>query len=494
MPDDEVPSAPIGRRRSALHWLLVVAVAGIAGVAALSVVGVEGSVGPGRVSIHAGWDADSATTIAIPPLGDVVFDTHRAPLAIEARIDEIDPVAAQELAVDRTAVARLDRIATAALRSLLWSWAWRAMVVAFVAGAIAGALAWPRRVLPPMVGACAGLLAVVVLLASTWIDFSRTSLRDPEYRGALERAPEVLAAIDRDWGGLGEVPGRLRILASNITELYAAVGSEGGTEITDGRDDDVLILHISDVHSNPIGLELARGLATGFDVDAIVDTGDLTSFGLPVESRIGELIADMPVPYYFVPGNHDTRANRSALDAYPNVTLVDGQVVEIGDVSLLGVADPAITANGEDSDEVANAKRDAQAPEVAARVAQLRPDVLAVASIRQAADTLGDVPLVIAGNSHRRSERVNDGTRLLTVGSAGATGLGVLTEKQDRPYEAEILHLRNGRLVTIDYVTFEGVAGDYTVSRRIVTPTEPLSRDHTNTRTSPQSVPSTLGR
>jgi hypothetical protein len=486
---------PRDRPRKIAHWVLVLIVATAAGVLAVSVVDVHGTVGPGRVSVRGGWDLRSDTTIAIPPLGEVVFDTHRAPLAIRARIDEIDPTAAQELALDRRAVERFDESAPAELRSLLWSWVWRALLVALVAGAVAGALAWPRRPLPPLVGAVTALLVVTVLVAGTWIGFSRDALRDPEYHGALERAPEVLAAIDRDWGGLGRIPGRLRLLATNITELTAAVGTTGSD--SDGSSavpaDEVRVLHISDVHSNPIGLELVRGLATGFDVDAIVDTGDLTSFGLPVESRIGGLIADMPVPYYFVPGNHDSRANRAALDAYPNVTLLDGQVVEIGDLRLLGFADPAITANGEDSDEEANQKRDAQAPRIAARVAALEPDALAVAAVRQAADSVGKVPLVISGNSHRRADRVDEGTRILTVGSTGATGVGALTVDTDLPYEAEILRFRARRLTAIDYVTFEGTGGDYTVSRRVVTPTAGSSRVRTSPTTSPRPTPSTLG-
>ena len=459
-----------GRRRPWLHWVLVVVAAAIAGIAAVSVVSTHGDVGPGHVSLHGRWTTQPDTTIAIPPLGEVVFDTHRAPLGIEARIDEIDPAAAQQLATDRTSVTKFEAEATDELRALLVGWAWRACFVAIVAGALAGALVWPRRGLPPLIGAVAALTAVSMLLAVTWFDFSRSALRDPEYRGALEEAPAVLAAIDRNWGGLQSVPGRLRALASNITELYATVGADavGTSEATAGE---VRILHISDVHSNPIGLELARGLATGFDIDAIVDTGDLTSFGLPVESRVGQLLEDMPVPYYFVPGNHDTRANRSSIAAFPNVTLLDGAVADIDGVRVLGVADPAVTADGEDSDDVANAKRDDQAPLVAARVQRLDPDVLAVSTVRQAVDSLGRVPLVIAGNTHKRSDTTVDGTRVLTVGSTGATGLGSLTEERKGSYEAEILRFRDGRLTAIDYVTFAGVGGDFTISRTVVTPT-----------------------
>ncbi len=74
----------------------------------------------------------------------------------------------------------------------------------------------------------------------------------------------------------------------------------------DDGEDDVSILHVSDIHLNPLGVEIVRQLATQFQVDAVLDTGDLTSFGSPVEARIGDLIAGIPVPYYLAPGNHDS--------------------------------------------------------------------------------------------------------------------------------------------------------------------------------------------
>ena len=50
---------------------------------------------------------------------------------------------------------------------------------------------------------------------------------------------------------------------------------------------------------------------------AVVDTGDLTSFGLDGESRIGGLVDQFSVPYYLVPGNHDSPENRAAWRVTP---------------------------------------------------------------------------------------------------------------------------------------------------------------------------------
>jgi 3',5'-cyclic AMP phosphodiesterase CpdA len=233
----------------------------------------------------------------------------------------------------------------------------------------------------------------------------------------------------------------------------------------DALGDDVAILHVSDVHLNPLGLELARSLAERFEVDAIVDTGDLTSFGLPVEQRIGELVSEMPVPYYLVAGNHDSFANREALDDYPNVTVVDAEVVTIGGVRILGFADPLYTTEGGQPYERAKEERARQADDVAAAVRRERPDVLAVAGLDQAVSSAGMVPLVISGDVHERSAKEEDGTLMLTVGSTGATGLGSFTVDTGRSYEAEILRFKEGVLVALDYVTLDGVTGSFTVNR-----------------------------
>ena len=74
------------------------------------------------------------------------------------------------------------------------------------------------------------------------------------------------------------------------------------------------------------------------------------------------------------------------------------------------------------------------------------------------ASVTGDAPLVKSG----------DGTLVLTVGSTGATGLEEFTVETSRPYEAQVLRFREGRLIAIDYLTVQGIGGDFTLERRLV--------------------------
>jgi predicted phosphodiesterase len=305
------------------------------------------------------------------------------------------------------------------------------------------------------------LIVTVSTLALVWAGYRVSSFEEPRYTGALERAPAVVDAVQLEFGDLSGMRGRLKVLASQISELTkVATGPPPAAEPGEVR-----LLHISDVHLNPLGLEVARNLADTFAVHAVIDTGDLTSFGIDGESRIASLIESFDAPYYLVPGNHDSEENRAALARYANLTVLDGDVVDIAGVRVLGVPDPGYTTVGGISREAAVGLRNEHADEVANLVRRSRPDVLAVAGLSLADDSIGKVPLVVSGDTHERSEREEDGTRLLTVGSTGATGLGSFTVEEDRPYEAEILHLVDGRLVSLDYVTVKGEDGAFTVDR-----------------------------
>jgi predicted phosphodiesterase len=251
---------------------------------------------------------------------------------------------------------------------------------------------------------------------------------------------------------------RVDVLGDQVADLYEAASSV--TPAAGGKDE-VRILHVSDIHSNPLGLEVTRRLAEHLDVDAVLDTGDLTSFGLPIEGRLGELIADVPVPYYFVAGNHDSAPNRAALAGVANLRPLEGTVADVRGVRILGIADPTFTADNQQSSEAAAAEKRAAAPAVAGALAVHDP------LLGEAA--WGRVPLVVAGHVHRPSALHRSGTLVLTVGSTGSTGLGSFTVDTGRPYEAQILRFTAGRLISVDRVALRGVGGAFRVERQLIT-------------------------
>ncbi len=76
-----------------------------------------------------------------------------------------------------------------------------------------------------------------------------------------------------------------------------------------------MILHISDLHLNPIGAQLARSLAQSFAMTPSWTPATRHGRDAAFEGPYAELLADFPVPYLFVAGNHDSIPNREAIKA-----------------------------------------------------------------------------------------------------------------------------------------------------------------------------------
>lgn len=454
-------------RRAAL-LLGIAALGGCAGVATLAFTsGASGPVGPGIVELRASAARSGGTRLSLPPLGSVSAATHRAPVTLEAQVNEIDLDELQTVLAAPDPQARLEALVQRDLEPLLRSMVLRAVVLALVVGGLVAALLPGRRLLHLPVGSMGGGLAVAVLLVATWRTYDTAAFSQPHFQGTLERAPGVLRAVGRHVDDLAHVRRRVSTLSRELSSLYTTLALPAGPAAGEIR-----LLHVSDIHLNPLGLEITRQLAERFTVAAIVDTGDLTSYGYPVEARFAELLVGMPAPYVVVPGNHDSDAVRAALGEVANVQVLDG-VTEIGGVRILGVADPTFTAdNAVGPEEAAEQKRRA-AFDVARRTESEQPDLLAVHDPLLAGRSMGRVPLVIAGHVHRRGNRVNGGTRVLTVGSTGATGLGTFTIEGGRAYEAQVLTFVGGRLTAVDYVSLKGIGGSFRIDRFVVDPPAP---------------------
>jgi len=454
----------MGRR--ILVFVGVALVGVVAALVALSFVPpTEADLGPGRVSLSARCCLGGETRLLVPPIGSIEAGTHRASVDLEARIDEVNVEALQALggadAPDQVLVDEIDQD----LPGLLRTFVLRSVAMGAAIGAVAGYLLPRRRWTFALTGGAAGLLAVSAVLGLAWSTFDQQAFAEPRFDGPLSEAPRVVEAASRYVEDFDDVEDRIVVIGAQIGQLYE-------TSVTDSLavdEDEVRLLHVSDIHLNPLGIEAAEDLAERFEVDAVVDTGDLTSFGLPAENRIAEEI-DVDVPYLFVPGNHDSPENREALADVEAITVLDGEVADVEGLRILGVGDPTFTAENDVDDDEVDGALDQQAGEVADLVREEQPDVLAVHNLRQAAEAGGEVPLVVAGHNHRRSEREDDGTLLLTVGSTGSTGVGSFTVEGEGSYEAEVLRFVDGELIGVDYLTLHGIDGEFTIDRTLVEP------------------------
>lgn len=429
---------------------------------------VGGEAGPGTVELAARLDSSPGTELLVPPFGSISASTHRAPVTLSVQVEQVDVAALEDLVGSPAVEAELRSTIQGDLVPLARSLLVRCLLVAALAGLLVGAVVPRRRWTTLVAGALGALVGTAALLWSAWAGFDPDAFDEPHFAGPVSEAPRVIATAQKYVDDFEAVRGRIEVLSAQLRDLYATSLTE---ELAQGPGQR-RILHVSDLHLNPVGVEVIRELATQFDVDAVLDTGDVTSFGHPLEGQFGQLLDDLDVPYYLVPGNHDSPANRLALEQYENLTVLEHEIVEIAGVRVLGMAHPRFTADNRTPQEEVEAAVRAQSRRTGRLVRRLGPDVLAVHDPLQAEDSMGEVPLVLAGHVHRRNwEEIGD-TLSLTVGTTGATGLGALTVDADLAYEAAVLYFEGPRLVAVDNVALRGTAGDFRIDRRLTSSLE----------------------
>lgn len=443
-----------------------VAAIGLAVLAATPLVGGStADVGPGRVDFSFRPALDGHTTLAVPPIGTASAPTHPGPVEVrlELRALDVRRLVGSEGRVDADELRNeIDRD----LRDAAGGVIVRFVIAGSAVGLLVGALLPRRRWYTAVLGAVEGLVVTGLLVGSAVPGFDVAKFGDLTFEGPITQSGQVVQALSSTGGPVGR---RVDVLADKLAGLYSATVTDAITADTG----EVVVLHISDLHLNPIGAQLARRLAEAFDVDAVLDTGDTTSFGSTFEGTYAELLADFPVPYLFVAGNHDSRPNRVAIKATPGVIALHNTSYDVGEgddtVRIAGFDDPLITTTEDVPREERESVELNATPRVLSLIEREDPDVLAVHNPVILQRVVGQVPVAVGGHQHAAKLGARSGTLISLAGSTGATGLGSLLVEEDVPAAASLLRFRAGQLVGIDRLEVIGTDGDLTIQRHTIT-------------------------
>ncbi len=454
--------------------VVVVALAALgSGLAVATFGGTTRPVGPfeARLSLHPSWQGQSV--LAVPPLGEVRFRTHDAPVALQVRLQSVHPDAVTSLATGTVDLRLLGDDVRADLREAVVVLLARDAVLA-LAGAALAALLVLRRPLPVLTATACSAVLLAGVAGAVSASFRPASLTEPEFTGALAYAPAVIGDARDVVQRLDSYSQQLGALVTNVVTLYDTASTLPSYTAAPGT---IRVLHVSDLHLSPSAYPLIGSVARQFDVDAVLDTGDVADHGSALEDSYVEGIGGLGVPYVYLRGNHDSAGTESAVRRQPGaVVLTDGSPVTVAGLTIAGEGDPRYTPDKRtDDDSVADEElQDVGRHLLAVVQAQVdRPDVLAVHDPVSAQPLLGQVPLVLAGHTHQRAVSVQDGTRLMVQGSTGGAGLRALEGDTPTDVELTVLYFdgEDHTLQAYDEITLGGLGlTDARIQRQVVVP------------------------
>ena len=413
----------------------------------------------------------------IPPLGALQVDAYDGPLRLEIQLSRVDEIRATQLAADPV---RLDGVVdevSADLRDAVEQVAWLTALAA-VGGGTAASLLVLRSRREPLIAL--GLSTVLVaatggLAAATW---RPEALSQPTYTGLLVNANSLIGSAQDLVARFDAYRSSLEDLVANVSTLYSTLST---LPPPGGAGDSVTLLHVSDIHLNPAGFDLVQQVVTQFDVDGVLDTGDITDWGTQPENTLISRVGTLGVPYVFTRGNHDSTVTAQLVAAQPNATVLDDSAATVGGIEIVGTPDPRFTPDPNADDGVETLQ---QTGEDLAEFVEGLPDPPAIAMVHdpeQAPPLDGVVPLVLAGHTHEREvTRLDGGTLLMVQGSTGGAGLRALQGEFPEPLTCTVLYLDpgTGALTAYDQITLGGLGRtEVTIDRQLVAPAVPTGGD-----------------
>lgn len=436
--DSAVPERRSTPRHTALRLLAGVLLGLVGGWLGLVVGGtVHHEVGPLHTSLSVRPMWGGGTTLEVPPLGTLELDTHRGVLGVRATLEGLDVEEARALVAAPEQLAELKPQAVSDIRWALSMAVLRGALAATIGALLLGGLA-SRRVLTTVTAGATALATVGGSVALAATSANPAAIAEPRYTGLLTDAPAVVGTAESIVTDFSRYGDQLAQIVRNVSGLYAATST---LPLLPSTDDSVRVLHISDLHLAPQAWDTVRTVADQFDVDVIVDSGDITDHGSAPENRYVKEIRHLDVPYVWVRGNHDSAVTQAAMQELDNVVVLDGRSRKVAGLTFLGLGDPTFTP---DKTSQGDPTLVALATEQLAGRARAHGDVdvLVFHDPSHAKLLDGTAPTALFGHWHyRKVTQGDEGTWLMIQGSTGGSGLRALEPEQPAPILLSVLYL-----------------------------------------------------
>ncbi|MBM7556030.1 metallophosphoesterase family protein [Halanaerobacter jeridensis] len=408
------------------------------------------------------------TTLQFPPIGELSAVTHWPPVNLKLTLKAIHEDKLEDIISDLENKEELFSFLQERGRIILRFFLLRLIFLATIAGIIgAGIVEFNYSSL--FLGGTIGALIIIIISSLVYYSYDINQFQDPDFEGMLEAAPWMLGLIEEGISDIEQLSYEMQLIASNMATLFNKIDSLRPLSRVAG---DIKVLHVSDIHNNPLAINFIKQIVDSFAVDMVIDTGDITDYGSPLEVKLIKELKQLSVPYIFVPGNHDSPNIIEELKKFSTVHVLRKNIIEIKGIKIAGWEDPSSLGNQVEvvaGEELVSFQQ--QLVKLIAR-AKPPPDIVAVHQFELAKPLLSKIPLLIHGHDHSFKIYDQNGTLIIDAGTTGAAGIRGLKSKKGIPYSVALLHFKktdlNLYLKFVDIIKFYNRHSGFILERRLI--------------------------
>lgn len=406
------------------------------------------------------------TVIFIPPVGELRAATHWFPFMLKITLLNVD--------LD-TLVAGLENLAATnnitffeeQVRSKVLFFLLRNTALIFFCGGGAGYVlarqrSWRRALLG---GALASVFFLTLFYTTVLRPYNIEAFETPQYTGIIGAAPWVVNLSDQTLATIKTLGKQLEVMTANLHDLSEQLD---GVQLNVPQSG-LRVLHVSDIHNNPAAFDFIEKVVLNFNIDFIIDTGDLTDYGTELETEMVSRVSSLSVPYLFVPGNHDSPKVIEAMER-EGAIILGNEMIELMGLRIAGVADPssesALMAIA--PDQVLRERAATAYKNLTSGAEQ--PDLVAVHHPLMGNPFVGETSVILSGHTHRAQVRFEQGSALINAGTTGAAGVRGLQAPIDNPYSMVVLYFEldsegNQGMLMADLLSVQQYHDSFTLKR-----------------------------
>ena len=377
------------------------------------------------------------TIVNIPPLGQLAASTHDFPLRLVIRLEEID-INTLEQMMDLP--EDFYNVIWTEIRHDFFAFYLRLLLTAILTSIISAALLINKHKKTLFWAGFLTFLFITINLLGVYYFYQPAAFASPAYSGTLESAPWMMELITESLVRIEELSAKIQTMAENLYLAFEQI--ETLRPLEPQPENQLNLLHVSDIHNNVVALNLIEQIVNNFSIDLIIDTGDMVDYGTIPEAELATEIQELNLPYIFVPGNHDSPQVVSFLEELENVQILRRKKT-VNELEIVGLPDPLSFRSEFHSPSAEEIETDIKTIEEIIASRETPPHLVAVHNHEIARGLEGKVPLILHGHTHSKDILTTGESIRINAGTTGASGIRSLeTTSGTPPYTMVLLRLQ----------------------------------------------------